>query len=109
MYIEKFTSGVLKSGVLDTYVAVTFFGTIIFFVLNIHLYTPMEILMWTFIITIGAKGLANLMLGLVIALYDLKQIEERNNFDRESDRIDQLLAQLKFQEIEKTNDKMINS
>jgi hypothetical protein len=107
MYVERFASGVLKSGVLDTYVAVSFFGTVIYFVLNIHLYTPMEILMWTFIVAIGAKGLANLMLGLVIALYDLGQIEEKNNFEKESERIDQLLAQLKFQEIEKTNEKMI--
>ena len=108
MYVEKFASGVLKSGVLDTYVAASFFGTVIFFVLNIHLYTPMEILLWTFIVTIGAKGLANLMLGLIIALYDLKQIEEKNKFERDSEKIDQLIAQLKLQEIEKTNNKMIN-
>jgi hypothetical protein len=108
MYIERFASGVLKSGVLDTYVAVSFFGTIIYFVLNVHLYTPMEILLWTFIVAIGAKGLANLMFGLIIAMFDLGQIEEKNKFEQESERIDQLLAQLKFQEIEKTNDKMIN-
>jgi hypothetical protein len=108
MYVERFAGGVLKSRVLDTYVAASFFGTVIFFILNIHLYTPMEILIWTFIVAIGSKGLANLMLGLLISLYDLSQIEEKNNFDKESERIDQLIAQLKFQEIEKANDKMIN-
>ena len=109
MYVEKFASGVLKSGVLDTYVAITFFATVIFFIINIHLYTPMEILIWTFIITIGAKGIANLMLGLLIALYDLQQIKEKNNFEKESERIDQLLAQLKLQEIEKSNNKIVKN
>jgi hypothetical protein len=37
----------------------------------------------------------------------LGQIEDKNNFEKESERIDQMLAQLKFQEIEKTNEKMI--
>jgi hypothetical protein len=108
MYIEKFTRGVLRSRVLDTYVAASFFGTVIFFIVNIHLYTPMEVLMWTFVVTIGAKGLANLMLSLMISLFDLSQVEEKNNFEQESERINQLLSELKLQEIEKSNDKMIN-
>ena len=105
MHVERFARGVINSGVLDFYIAMTFFATVIFFVLNVHLYTPMEILLWTFIVTVGAKGFANLMLGLLISLYDLSKVEEKNNFNQESEKINQMISELKLQEIEKSNNK----
>ena len=74
--VEKFFYKILKTRLIDTYVATAFFATTIFFILNISLYTPTEILLWVIIVTLAFKGLAHLMVAVVILFFDLSKREE---------------------------------
>lgn len=94
MIIERFSQSVIGSGVLRLYVAIGFFATLIFFVLNADHYTPMEMLMGVVLVTIGLKAMAYLMLSLVIGLFNLQNKQEEMDFYTKTAQIEQMLADL---------------
>ena len=69
MIVERFGQSVVNSGILKFFIATGFFATLIFFVLNSHVYTPFEIIFWVIAATVALKGLSNLMLSLIILLF----------------------------------------
>lgn len=98
MIVEKFSQGVLNSGVLRLYIATGFFATLIFFVINSDLFTPIEMLFGVVAVTIILKGISNLMLSLIIVLFSLDNKREELEFKHTSDKIDALLADLTIQD-----------
>lgn len=98
MIVEKFSQGVLNSGILRLYIATGFFGTLIFFVINSDLFTPIEMLFGIVAVTIVLKGISNLMLSLIIVLFSLDNKREELEFKHTSDKIDALLADLTIQD-----------
>ncbi len=48
MVVEKFSQGVVNSGIFRLYIATGFFATLIFFVINADLYTPLEMIFWNY-------------------------------------------------------------
>ena len=98
MKTEEFSKRLLQSKIFDTYVAAVFFGTIIFFVLNADFYTPIEMMFWVVFVTILFKGLANIMLSLLIALFNLSNEQHRLEFEKASDDLDSLVNDLAIQE-----------
>ncbi|MFA7083300.1 MAG: hypothetical protein WC141_02075 [Arcobacteraceae bacterium] len=98
MVVEKFSQGVMNSGILKLYIATGFFATLIFFVINSDLFTPIEILFGIVGVTIILKGISNIMLSLVIALFTLDNKRDELEFKHNSDKIDALLADLTIQD-----------
>ncbi len=98
MVIESFSRKVLRSGMLNTIVAAGFFSTLIFFILNTHLFTPLEMVFGTIIATIAFKGLSNIMLSLVILLYNLQNNQEARHFKVEEEKLDLLMNELKMRD-----------
>lgn len=98
MVIEEFSNRVLASKIIDTYVATAFFATVVFFVLNSHAYTAIEMLFGVMIVTIAFKGLSHLMVALVIALFNLDNKKDELEFDNQVSRIDGLLNDLALQQ-----------
>ena len=98
MVIENFSQKVLHSGLLNTYIATGFFMTLIFFVINSHLFTPFEMMFGTIIVTVALKGISNMMLSLVILLFNLENTKERTELGVAEDRLDLLLNELKMKE-----------
>jgi phosphotransferase system glucose/maltose/N-acetylglucosamine-specific IIC component len=98
MKTEEFSKKLLQSKIFDTYVAAVFFGTVIFFVLNADFYTPIEMIFWVIFVTILFKGLANIMLSLLIALFNLSNEQHRMEFEKASDDLDSLVNDLAIQE-----------
>ena len=98
MIVENFSRTMLRSKIFDTYVAAVFFATIIFFVLNSNHYSPIEIILWVMIITIGFKGIANLMLSLTISLLNLDNKEDAIEFEKSSTKLESLVNDLAIQE-----------
>lgn len=98
MIVEKFSQGVLNSGILRLYIATGFFATLIFFVINSDLFTPIEMLFGIVAVTIVLKGISNLMLSLIIVLFSLDNKREELEFKHTSDKIDALLADLTIQD-----------
>lgn len=98
MVVEKFSQGVLNSGVLRLYIATGFFATLIFFVINSDLFTPLEMLFGIVAVTIVLKGISNIMLSLIIALFSLDNKRSELEFKHNSDKIDALLAELTIQD-----------
>ena len=104
MVIENFTNRLLASRLIDTYVATAFFATLIFFTLNAHLYTPIEIISSVIIVTIGFKGLGHFVVGIVISLYSLEEKKNEVEFNEKSSEIEGLLNDLALQQTKiKTN------
>ena len=108
MIIENFSKKVINSNVISTYVAAAFFGTLIFFVLNANFYTPLEMLIGIILATIAFKGISNMMLSLLILLFNLNNKEESVEFDKTASSINSLLNDLALQQAKiKTNQSAI--
>ena len=98
MIIEDFSTRLLASRMVDTYVATAFFATLVFFVVNATAYTPLEMMLGVVIVTIGFKGLSHLMVGLVIVFFNLDNRKDEMEFNEKVAHIDGLLNDLALQQ-----------
>ncbi len=72
MVVEKFSQNVINSGIFRLYIAIGFFATLIFFVINADLFTPLEMIFGIIGVTVVLKGgVSNMMLSLIILLFNL--------------------------------------
>jgi len=97
MVVENFSQRILGSGLFKLYIATGFFGTLIFFVLNANSFTPLEMTFGIVFVTIGLKGLANLMFSLIILFFDLNKAKKELDFKYNSEKINSLLSELNVQ------------
>ena len=98
MIIEDFSYRLVSSKMMNTYVATAFFSTLIFFVLNANSYTPMEMIMGVVVVTVAFKGVSNMMLSLVILLFNLENKEQALEFENTSSKVNGLLHELSLQQ-----------
>jgi hypothetical protein len=98
MVVERFSKTIIQSKIFDTYVAAVFFATIIFFVLNSGYFSPFEMIVWVIVVTIGFKGIANLMLSLTISLVNLDNTQNLIDFEKSSSKLESLVSDLAIQE-----------
>lgn len=68
MVVERFSQNLINSGIFRLYIATGFFATLIFFVINADLFTPLEMIFGIMGVTIVLKGITNMMLSLLILL-----------------------------------------
>jgi hypothetical protein len=106
--VEEFSNKVLRSKIIDTYVAAAFFAVIIFFTLNADLYTPIEMLFSVIFVTVAFKGLAHMMAALIILLYDFDNKKESIELGEVSSRINGLLNDLSLQQTRIKAQKTLN-
>jgi len=98
MNVEKFSNSLVRSNILNTYVATAFFATMIYFTINANLYTPIEMLFGIIMSTIFFKGIGNIMFSLVVALFNLQNQEDEIEFDKLTTKVNGLLNDLALQE-----------
>jgi hypothetical protein len=98
MIVEKFFDNIVQSRIIDAYVATAFIATSIFFIINISLYTPTEILMSIIFVTLAFKGLAHLMVSFIIMFFDLKEKEESVELQQQLTKLDSLVDELSLQQ-----------
>lgn len=98
MVVENFSKKLLSSRIFDTYVAAVFFATMIFFVLNASHYTPFEMIFWIVLVTIGFKGIANIMFALTVSLVKLDNTQDAIEFEKASNKLESLVKDLAIQE-----------
>ncbi len=98
MLVENFSQKVLRSNIINTYVATAFFASLIFFVINANAYTPLEMLTGVILVTVAFKGISNMMLSLVILLYNLNGKEKSIEFEEATSKINSLLNDLSLQQ-----------
>jgi len=103
LVVERFSQTVVNSGIFRLYIATGFFAVLIFFVLNSELYTPLEMIAGVIGVTIILKGLSNMMLSLVILLFNLDNKQRELDFQYQSEKIDILLNELSIQESDGIN------
>jgi len=103
--VENFFYKILETRLINTYVAAAFFATTIFFILNISLYTPSEILLWTMIVTLTFKGLAHLMVAIIIFFFDLSKREESVELRKKLNKLETLVNELSIQQAKIKNGK----
>ena len=105
MIIEKFSQNLINSGIFKLYIATGFFATVIFFVLNADLFTPLEMLFGIVGVTIILKGVTNMMLSMIILLFNLDKKKEELDIKYHEDKIQAMLAELGVQEAQNQVDK----
>ena len=98
MIVENFSKKIIASRLLNTYVAAAFFATLIFFVLNSNVYTPLEMIFWVVMVTIAFKGFANIMLSMTISLVNLESEENEIEFEQSANKLESLVSDLAIQE-----------
>lgn len=101
MVVEKFSQSVINSGIFRLYIATGFFATLIFFVVNADLYTPIEMIFGIVGVTIVLKGVSNMMLSLIILLFNLDSKRDELNFKYNEEKINEMMAELGVQEAQK--------
>ena len=105
MVIERFSQTVINSGVFRFYIATGFFATLIFFIINADLFTPMEMILGIILITIVLKGVSNMMLSLIISLFSLENKRNEFNFKYNEEKIQLMLNELTVKDISNANNK----
>lgn len=105
MVVENFSQNVINSGLFRLYIATGFFATVIFFVINADIFTPIEMLIGIMGVTVILKGVSNMMLSLIILLFDLNKKKEELDFKYNESKIDAMLSELNVQEAQTINNK----
>jgi len=103
--VERFSQGVINSGVFKIYIATGFFATLIFFVINADLFTPVEMIVGIIGVTVALKGITNMMLSLIILLFNFDNKQAQLDFEYNSEKIDTILAELAIKEATANNTK----
>ena len=98
MIVENFSKKIITSRLLDTYVAASFFATLIFFVLNSNVYSPFEMILGVIIVTTAFKSVANIMLSMTISLVNLENEQDAVEFEEASNKLESLVSDLAIQE-----------
>jgi len=106
--VERFSQNLINTGIFKLYTAIGFVATLIFFIFNTELFTPLEIIFGTVLVTVGLKGLSNLMLSFVVASLSLDPKREEFDYKYNEDKISMLLNQLVTQDIDEMNKKVNN-
>ncbi|MGM0519228.1 MAG: hypothetical protein ACQERD_06275 [Campylobacterota bacterium] len=104
MVVERFSQNIINSGIFRLYTATGFFATVIFFVVNAQLFSPMEMILGIIGVTIILKGITNMMLSLIITLFSLEKKREEFNFKYNEDKIEAMLNELNVHDISKKED-----
>ena len=107
MVVERFSQSLINSGVFRLYIATGFFATLIFFVVNAELFTPLEMIFGIIGVTVILKGVTNMMLSMVILLFNLDNKKEELDIKYHEDKIEAMLAELGVQEAQTQVDKEI--
>ncbi|WP_323587088.1 hypothetical protein [Aliarcobacter butzleri] len=110
MVIERFSQNLINSGIFKIYIATGFFATLIFFVVNSELFSPIEMILGSILITITLKGLSNLMLSFMVSSFSLENKKAEFDFKYNEEKINILLNQLVAKEAdEKLNKDSVNN
>ncbi len=105
MVVERFSQTVINSGLFKLYIATGFFATLIFFVINADFFTPIEMLVGIIAVTVALKGISNMMLSLIILLFNFDNKQAQLDFEYNSDKIDSILAELSIQDSKANSEK----
>lgn len=108
MVVEKFSQDFINTGIFKLYTAVGFFATVIFFVLNTELFSPLQMLFGAVLTTVFLKACSNLVLSFVVRNFSLdkRRLEFDDKYNEE--KISLMLNQLSTEEINKQNEIKIN-
>ncbi|MCT7911881.1 hypothetical protein N5912_08555 [Arcobacter lacus] len=109
MVIERFSQNLINSGIFKIYIATGFFATLIFFVVNSELFSPIEMILGSILITIILKGLSNLMLSFMVSSFSLENKKAEFDFKYNEEKINILLNQLVTKDADKINKDSVNN
>ena len=99
MIIERFSQTVINSGLFRVYIATGFFATLIFFTVNADFFTPIEMILGIILVTVALKGITNLMLSLIISLFNLDNKRSEFEFKYNEEKIQAILNELTVKDV----------
>ncbi|QKF59948.1 hypothetical protein ACN2EN_09990 [Aliarcobacter lanthieri] len=104
MVVERFSQNLINTGIFKVYIAIGFFATLIFFIFNTELFTPLQMLFGAVLVTVALKGLSNFMLSFIVNNFSLDQKKQDFDFRYNEEKIDLLLNQLVTKDVNDMNE-----
>ena len=100
----------VQSRIFDTYVATVFFAMLVFFVLNMNSFTPLEIIIGVMVATVAFKGIANIMFAMTISFVTFDKLDDAIEFEKAAGQVETLANELSMKQValKEANQKNIN-
>ncbi|OCL88742.1 hypothetical protein AAX26_00428 [Aliarcobacter thereius] len=98
MIVEKFSQNLINSGIFKLYVAIGFCATLIFFVLNSDIFSPLEMVFGAVFVTMILKGTSNVVFSFIMKHFSLDKRVDEFNHKYNEEKVSFLLNQFKSED-----------
>jgi len=97
--VERFSHNLINTGIFKVYIAIGFFATLIFFIFNTELFSPLQMLFGAILVTVFLKGCSNLMLSFIVEHFSLENRKEEFDVKYNEEKLTLLLNQYSIDEL----------
>ncbi|OCL82944.1 hypothetical protein [Arcobacter porcinus] len=98
MIVEKFSQNLINSGIFKLYVAIGFCATLIFFVLNSDIFSPLEMVFGAVFVTMILKGASNVVFSFIMKHFTLDRRVDDFNQKYNEEKVSFLLNQFRSED-----------
>lgn len=106
MVVERFSQNLINTGIFKVYIAIGFFATLIFFIFNAELFTPIQMLFGAVLVTVALIGFSNFMLSFIVSNFSLDKKRADFEIKYNEEKISLMLNQLVAKDIQESNEKL---
>gem|GEM_PF-1244042 len=104
MVVERFSHNLINTGIFKVYIAIGFFATLIFFIFNTELFSPLQMLFGAILVTVFLKGCSNLMLSFIVEHFSLENRKQEFDVKYNEEKLTLLLNQYSIDELNENED-----
>jgi len=102
--VERFSHNLINTGIFKVYIAIGFFATLIFFIFNTELFSPLQMLFGAVLVTVFLKGCSNLMLSFIVEHFSLENRKQEFDVKYNEEKLTFLLNQYSIDELNENED-----
>jgi len=102
--VERFSHNLINTGIFKVYIAIGFFATLIFFIFNTELFSPLQMLFGAILVTVFLKGCSNLMLSFIVEHFSLENRKQEFDVKYNEEKLTLLLNQYSIDELNENED-----
>jgi len=97
--VERFSHNLINTGIFKVYIAIGFFATLIFFIFNTELFSPLQMLFGAILVTVLLKGCSNLMLSFIVEHFSLESKKQEFDTKYNEEKLALILNQYSIDEL----------
>jgi len=103
--VERFSHNLINTGIFKVYTAIGFFATLIFFIFNTELFSPLQMLFGAILVTVFLKGCSHLMLSFIVEHFSLENRKQEFDVRYNEEKLALLLNQYSIDELNENEEK----